>query len=65
MATANTKPQTTTSSAHPPRFTQKEVIDTIRQSKAKPLFIADGDAISLAERLRKYGKRQISIVVLG
>lgn len=64
MATANTK-TTATSSAHPPRFTQKEVIYTIRQSKAKPLFIADGDAITLAERLRKYGKRQISIVVLG
>ena len=64
MATANTK-TTATSSAHPPRFTQNEVIDTIRQSKAKPLFIADGDAITLAERLRKYGKRQISIVVLG
>ena len=63
MATANTK-TTATSSAHPPRFTQKEVIDTIRQSKAKPLFIADGDAITLAERLRKYCKRQISIVVL-
>ena len=64
MATANTK-TTATSSAHPPRFTQKEVIDTIRQSKAKPLFVADGDAITLAERVRKYGKRQISIVVLG
>lgn len=64
MATANTK-TSSTSSAHPPRFTQKEVIDTIKQSKAKPLFVADGDAITLAERLRKYGKRQISIVVLG
>jgi hypothetical protein len=64
MAKANT-PHTATSSAHPERFTQKEVVDTIKQSKSKPLFVADGDAISLAERLRKYGKRQISIVVLG
>lgn len=64
MATANT-PSTVTSQAHPERYTQKEVIDTIKQSKAKPLFVADGDAITLAERLRKYSKRQISIVVLG
>ena len=64
MATTNTN-TTATSSAVPPRFTQKEVMDTIRQSKAKPLFIADGDAITLAERLKKYGKKQLSIVVLG
>jgi hypothetical protein len=65
MATANTKPTTTTSSAHPQRFTQKEVIDTIKNSKAKPLLVADGDAFTLAKRLLKYGKKQISIVVLG
>jgi hypothetical protein len=65
--TANTAsaPSTTTSSAHPERFTIREVLDTIRQSKAKPLLVADGDAFTLAKRLLKYGKKQISIVVLG
>lgn len=66
MDTANTTsaPTTTTSSAHPERFTIKEVIDTIRQSKAKPLLVADGSAIDLAARIKKYGNKQISIVVL-
>ena len=66
MDNANTAsaPSTTTSSAHPERFTIREVIDTIRQSKAKPLLVADGSAIDLAARIKKYGNKQISIVVL-
>ena len=59
------KPSTTTSSAHPERFTSKQVIDTILQSKAKPLLIADGTAIELAAQIKKYGSKQISIVVLS
>jgi len=64
--TANTAsaPSTTTSSAHPERFTIREVLDTIRKSKAKPLLVADGSAIDLAAQIKKYGNKQISIVVL-
>ena len=52
------------SSAHHERFHQNDAIKAIKDAKAKPLFIADGTAIELADMLKKYGNKQLSIVVL-
>lgn len=54
-----------TSSAHPERPTQNEAIKVIKDAKAKPLFIATGKADELSNVLKKYGKKQLQIVVLG
>jgi len=53
------------SSAHPERFTQDEVISAIKNSKSKPLLVADGRAMDLADQVRRLGSKQISIVVLA
>ena len=61
--TNNTTPKT--SSAHPDRPTQAEAVKTIKDAKARPLFIATGPAAELAITLKKHGKKQLQIVVLG
>lgn len=61
---ANTANTSLMSSGHHERFHQNDVIQAIKDAKAKPLFIADGTGIELADMLKKYGSKQLSIVVL-
>jgi hypothetical protein len=60
---SNTTP-TKTSSAHPDRPTQADAIKTIKDAKTRPLFIASGKATELATVLKKYGNKQLQIVVI-
>lgn len=62
--TSNTT-STKTSSAHPDRPTQADAIKTIKDAKARPLFIATGSAAELSGALKKYGNKKLQIVVLG
>lgn len=59
------KNKSTTSSGTPERPTIREAIDVIKQSKAKPLFMAMGTAQEINERLKRQGKKKLTIVVLG
>lgn len=57
--------KTVTPASQPERFSKEDVIAAINKSKAKPLMVADGRAVDLATQLRKYGNKQISLVVLS